>query len=143
MRTYSEAEKITIESNPEFALARIEELERNLAEALTQRAELMRRLIPSRALYIRGWREAKGFEMPESLEDANGMLAKLMLVSCEVAEAAEDIRKGDLPHFREELADIVIRCLDIAGSFEIDLEAEIDRKMRINEARPYRHGKLA
>lgn len=43
-----------------------------------------------------------------------------------------------------ELADIVIRVFDLAGLVGIDIAAEIERKMKYNESRPYRHGgKLA
>lgn len=39
-----------------------------------------------------------------------------------------------------ELADIVIRCLDYAGRYEIDLGAVIAEKMRYNRERAHRHG---
>jgi NTP pyrophosphatase (non-canonical NTP hydrolase) len=39
-----------------------------------------------------------------------------------------------------ELADIVIRVFDLAGMLNIDIAAEIERKMRYNESRPYKHG---
>ena len=43
-----------------------------------------------------------------------------------------------------ELADIVIRVFDLAGMLKIDIANEIERKMRYNVTRPYRHGgKLA
>lgn len=43
-----------------------------------------------------------------------------------------------------ELADIVIRVFDLAGLVGIDIAYEIQRKMKYNESRPYRHGgKLA
>ena len=40
-----------------------------------------------------------------------------------------------------ELADIVIRCLDYAGRYEIDLGAVIAEKMRYNRERAHRHGR--
>jgi NTP pyrophosphatase (non-canonical NTP hydrolase) len=39
-----------------------------------------------------------------------------------------------------ELADTVIRLLDMADVFGIDLEAEIVRKIAYNATRPYQHG---
>lgn len=41
----------------------------------------------------------------------------------------------------DELADIMIRCLDYAGREGIDLEAHILAKMRYNSLRPHKHGK--
>lgn len=46
-----------------------------------------------------------------------------------------------LANFREELADTVIRVLDLTEALGIDIEDEIDKKMQRNEERPYRHGK--
>ena len=68
------------------------------------------------------------------------MLEKLMLVVTEAAEAAEDVRHDDWGHFGEELADLMIRVMDIGATLGIDLEHEIDRKMAINQERPYLHG---
>jgi hypothetical protein len=42
--------------------------------------------------------------------------------------------------FEEELADVVIRCLDMAAFKKIDLEHHILCKMRYNTLRPIRHG---
>jgi NTP pyrophosphatase (non-canonical NTP hydrolase) len=39
-----------------------------------------------------------------------------------------------------ELADVLIRLLDMADLYGIDLEAEYQRKMAFNWTRPYRHG---
>jgi len=39
-----------------------------------------------------------------------------------------------------ELADVVIRIMDMCGLYGMDLEAAIDRKMEYNKTRPYRHG---
>ena len=41
----------------------------------------------------------------------------------------------------EELADIVIRVMTYAGSRGIDLQDEIEKKLRVNETRPHLHGK--
>ena len=43
--------------------------------------------------------------------------------------------------FEDELADIMIRVMDIAAFKEIDLEAHIKAKMRYNELRLFKHGK--
>ena len=43
--------------------------------------------------------------------------------------------------FQDELADIVIRVMDLAAFKNIDLEAHIKAKMRYNSLREYKHGK--
>lgn len=78
---------------------------------------------------------------------------QLVLIHCEVSEVVEELRKGKgltEVYYNEagkpegipiELADIVIRCMDFADQFGIDLEAAINEKMAYNETRPYLHGK--
>ena len=43
--------------------------------------------------------------------------------------------------FEEEMADIVIRVMDLCAFKNIDLEAHIKAKMRYNSLREYKHGK--
>lgn len=79
------------------------------------------------------------------------ILAKLMLCVTELSEFAENHRKDSkdimdehCPQFTNqeiELADVVIRVMDIAEYMAIDLEAAILAKMKYNLTRPYRHGK--
>jgi len=74
----------------------------------------------------------------------------LCLVHAEVSEALEEYRRGRLEPwtgeggkpegFSVELADAVIRILDLSDALGIDLEAEIERKHAYNQTRPYRHG---
>ncbi len=90
----------------------------------------------SLAQEVARWREEKGF-----VTNWEGMLAKLMLVVTEVAEAAEAVREENREGFAEEVADTFIRLLDICGSIGLDIEGEIRRKMEVNKGRPYRHGK--
>ena len=76
--------------------------------------------------------------------DTRHILSWLMLITTELAEAAEAARKGDKENFAEELADACIRIFDTCGALGIDLEKAILDKMVFNEKRPIRHGgKLA
>lgn len=66
----------------------------------------------------------------------------LMLVVSELAEALEGDRKNlpddKLPHrpmFEVELADAVIRILDICGGFKLDLGGAFEEKMEYNASR--------
>ncbi len=48
---------------------------------------------------------------------------------------------SDSAHFAEELADVIIMSLSVAGHLGIDIDAEVRRKMKINHDRPWRHDK--
>lgn len=68
---------------------------------------------------------------------------KLCLIHSEVSEAMEGHRKNlmddKLPHHKmiaTELADVVIRCADLAGALGIDLGQVIADKMEFNSVRP-------
>jgi NTP pyrophosphatase (non-canonical NTP hydrolase) len=71
----------------------------------------------------------------------NAIGNRLMLIVSELGEAQEGLRHNDEANFREELADVAIRLGDLCGGLGIDLEAEIEKKMAINEKRPYKHDK--
>ena len=90
--------------------------------------------------------KAKGFWAEGedgAFDDTRRMLSYLMLVTTEVAEAAEAVRHGDLENFKEELADICIRVFDLSEALNLNLEQEIVNKMIKNEKRPKLHGKRA
>ena len=44
-------------------------------------------------------------------------------------------------YYVEELADVIIASLSVAGKLGIDIDAAVRRKMEINKARPWKHGK--
>ncbi len=103
---------------------------------------------------IVNYRKEKGFHT-----GWDNMDQKLMLVVGELSEAHEDLRKGRLSKYYEEtasgrkpcgfaseLADAIIRLLDIMGSVEIDgqpidVELTLLEKHGYNLGRPYMHGK--
>ena len=62
------------------------------------------------------------------------VLEKLALICSEVGEAVNECR-GEKPteHFGEELADIILRTVDLAKEQGFDIEFELHRKMAINE----------
>lgn len=76
-----------------------------------------------------------------NIEDVNSLSNRLMLITEEVSEAHEALRKKDYENFKEELGDIVLRVSDLAGGLDIDLEEELKKKMEKNKSRPYKHGK--
>lgn len=83
---------------------------------------------------------------------------KLMLMVSELGEALEFYRndnegqgidkevifKQEAPAKPDglwvELADVIIRVLDLAGAYNIDMEKLVKEKHEYNKTRPYRHG---
>jgi NTP pyrophosphatase (non-canonical NTP hydrolase) len=72
------------------------------------------------------------------------------LIHAELSEALEEMREevpamsGKIPAFstiEEEMADTVIRILDLAGTKGLRLGQAILAKMAYNVTRPYKHGK--
>lgn len=64
----------------------------------------------------------------------------LCLIHSEVSEALEAYRNNNSEEMAEELADIIIRVLDMAEGLKINIINEIIRKHEINKSREYRHG---
>ena len=84
-----------------------------------------------------------GFWSGQNPLDITVQLAKLALITSEIGEAVEAVRHADMVNLREELADIIIRVLDLSEALGFNMADAIDSKMRVNEARPHMHGKKA
>lgn len=67
----------------------------------------------------------------------------IALMHSELSEGLEALRHPDDKenNLGEEMADVVIRIMDACEYWNIDLEAEILKKMEKNRNRPYKHGK--
>lgn len=83
-------------------------------------------------------------EEPEKDAEVRTMfiLAQLSKIGSEVGEAVGAIQHGEYLQLHEELADIVIRTFDLADYLGCRLGDCIVLKMKKNENRPYKHGKL-
>lgn len=64
----------------------------------------------------------------------------LALIHSEVSEATEAVRNKDRANFEEELADVLIRVLDLSGGLGIDMDAAVAAKLDVNRKRGYKHG---
>ena len=75
----------------------------------------------------------------KAIHEENPRLAMTDITNAEIIQAldigAEAVRA------LIELADVVIRCFDMAYAFGIDLESAILLKHEFNKSRPYLHGK--
>ena len=73
----------------------------------------------------------------------------IALIHSELSEGLEALRKDvrqseHIPPFRgieEELADVIIRVLDMAGGLNLDVAGAVVVKHKFNLTRPYKHGK--
>ena len=113
--------------------------------------KLMRNIMLAGMTYLQdsiaAWAIRKGW----LTETRRNPAEQLMLIVTELAEACEAFRVGNPPcerpgmeqysHAAEELADVVIRCFQMAGEHDIPLADVILAKMAFNETRPVKHGK--
>ena len=69
--------------------------------------------------------------------------AKLRALAAQVVymEANELEQAEEADKYAEELADVIIASLSVAGKLGIDIDAAVRRKMEINKSRPWKHGK--
>ena len=80
---------------------------------------------------------------PITLEDWNDdykITAMLGLIMTECSEAIEAHRDNDFENFGEEMADILIRAIDLAERLRIKTYEEIVSKLDKNENRGHKHG---
>ena len=87
-------------------------------------------------------------------EKTDGPIECSFLVSEEATELVNAGKEVQLARWRfsvdeteawinyvDELADVIIASLSVAGKMGIDIDAAVRRKMEINKARPWKHGK--
>ena len=82
--------------------------------------------------------------------DTHNISEKLCLIHSEISEALEASRKDinapdhhipEFTNFTVELADTVIRALDLAYEYNLPIAEAIVAKHEYNKTRPHRHGK--
>ena len=76
------------------------------------------------------------YAFDQDVEDRNECALYVCRECVELREA-----RDNADAFSEELADVAIMVLSVAGKLGIDIDAAIRRKMEINKNRPWKHGK--
>lgn len=82
----------------------------------------------------------KGFWDGQDKNDPRVLGMKLALIHSEVSELLETYRGSNGAGEAEEMADIVIRVMDLAAARGVDLGRAIVMKMAHNATRPHKHG---
>lgn len=136
----------------------VEQERRVRAERLANQCEAMRAnwevALRSLASVLRAVNELNGFDIshPDDWLDEGGpnhesvdkLMRILMLVVTEVSEASDEVRKGTRQAFLEEMADTIIRALDLAGGIDNGLGPDFARilvdKIITNAGRGFKHG---
>lgn len=104
----------------------------------------------------------KGWHQDRDISNPHVLGSMLALIHSEVSEALEEVRvlrvgetelvalkrasmraDGKPEGFAIELADIIIRTLDLCGALGIDIEQAVDTKHAYNCTRSHRHGNKA
>lgn len=89
-------------------------------------------------------------ELSEALEaHRNGKRANLEAFNRDIVFASlddeqamvESFKKNVKDSFEDEIADTMIRLMDISQGFDFDLEKHIQLKLAYNKTRPYKHNK--
>lgn len=116
-------------------------------EELTEFSRVIHSEQRAKGFYDKGDMEGETFQSFLNVDQ------KLMLIVGEVAEAHEELRSNADHHyvyyrddgkpegFEFELADVLIRTLDLAGALGIDIGARVAEKLAYNKTRPVKHGR--
>ena len=93
-------------------------------------------------------RQGDAYGLEPELADTLYRTARSMLAVTEIAEGVEAMRMGDPPDDKcpefsgqtVEIADDIIRQLDLAAQFDLPVIEAIIAKVRYNEGREFQHG---
>ena len=78
------------------------------------------------------------WDLAEASTDVNDLRSRCALLVWGEALELDEAYKHE-QKYSEELADVIIISLSVAGKLGIDIDKAVKRKMEINKTRPWRH----
>lgn len=84
---------------------------------------------------------SEALEADRKNQHAKQQSARWLLTIVNDRDFKEEFQLQVKDSFEDELADVVIRVMDLAAFKGIDLESHIKAKVRYNQLRPHKHGK--
>lgn len=130
------------------ALAYIEQLENHISlntmrDAIYEDAEahgLWEKTDNAVQRFIKEYQRLEMYNL-RCVPDQDEVLRKKAVIVIQTEIMELEYSSDNKEAYTEELADVIIASLSVAGKLGIDIDAAVRRKMEINRARPWKHGK--
>ena len=126
-------------------LGDIQRMAWEIAEKKGQHANLDSLDERSQSLIRLGLAHTEVSEALDEFAEAFLPMLKLLVLHRQLSEATQHVKRDGITiasrmKIVEELADVIIRCADLAQTIGVDLESAVNRKMMLNAERPQFYG---
>ena len=126
-------------------LGMIQRMAWDIAEKKGQHANLDSLDERSQSLIRLGLAHTEVSEALDEFAEAFLPMLKLLVLHRQLSQATQHVKRAGITDASkskvvEELADVIIRCADLAQTIDVDLESAVWVKMQQNEQRPQHYG---